>query len=495
MGSYPMTSEEIYNYIQKVFSQVESDLSDEVKSLQCNITDDSVQIDVEFLDDSKETFDFDLWRFTMRRAYLRADADIIVDTIVNFMQNNHISGSSEDLYSQWIELDHKMVYDYDGFTTDYTLYKSLDGDRFVCIFGDKDLYYPENTDPDFECETEREAREWFEDYEGFGYEDEDIENGFWEDIKSSQSLANTFERIHDKDEINWQMHDYNYDPFYEELKKYLRPGETWDAEDEYGYPADTNVSLKTLFSRMPEDTQIAFLDRFWIHNNPKDYVKSDWNIEDQIDAPEAIGKLNPGDKFVNRNGVEITIVEPAKDGRIQYNVGDECRIGSEKSIQQMLYRNNYIRMSQDIQATSSMNATDVVRWMYEKHPEFAFYDESDHGDEVELKFEISSKHLGDLTSDLDDLGIKYTTRGGRLRIYAPEDSSYDTVESSTDSYSTDDDSKYWYFTTHGVQPGSVPKGLIIYEVVDKPEGSYFSTNRVITTEALKYYDIKERAPR
>ena len=53
---------------------------------------------------------------------------------------------------------------------------------------------------------------------------------------------------------------------------------------------------------------------------------------------------------------------------------------------------------------------------------------------------------------------------------------------------------YWYFTRHGVQPGSVPRGLNIINVVDRPEGSYFETDKVITTDALDYYDIKEKSP-
>ena len=55
--------------------------------------------------------------------------------------------------------------------------------------------------------------------------------------------------------------------------------------------------------------------------------------------------------------------------------------------------------------------------------------------------------------------------------------------------------EYWYFTTHGVMPGSVPKGIDILEVKDTPNGSYFKTDKVILTDALKKYDIKERCPR
>lgn len=68
------------------------------------------------------------------------------------------------------------------------------------------------------------------------------------------------------------------------------------------------------------------------------------------------------------------------------------------------------------------------------------------------------------------------------------------IQSSEDFFDKGDGQEYWYFTKHGVQPGSVPRGLEILDVVDKPEGSYFLTNRVLTTDALKYYDIREKAP-
>ena len=67
--------------------------------------------------------------------------------------------------SEWVDLDSKSVLDYDGFYTDYTLWTN--GLQFVCIFGDNDLYNPENSDPDFETNDEDEAYEWFNSYEGF----------------------------------------------------------------------------------------------------------------------------------------------------------------------------------------------------------------------------------------------------------------------------------------------------------------------------------------
>ena len=54
---------------------------------------------------------------------------------------------------------------------------------------------------------------------------------------------------------------------------------------------------------------------------------------------------------------------------------------------------------------------------------------------------------------------------------------------------------WWYFTTHGVQPGSVPKDVNILEVRDTPNGTYFRVDAILNTSELKYYDIKERVPK
>ena len=53
---------------------------------------------------------------------------------------------------------------------------------------------------------------------------------------------------------------------------------------------------------------------------------------------------------------------------------------------------------------------------------------------------------------------------------------------------------YWYFTKHGVQPGSIPKGVEIEEIKDTKHGTYFSTYYLLTTQELKDFDIKEERP-
>lgn len=67
----------------------------------------------------------------------------------------------------------KPIQDSDGFWTEYTWYQREDGTHFF-IYGDSDIYGPEDT-PDWECESWREAYDWFSNYTGCYEEDEDEE--------------------------------------------------------------------------------------------------------------------------------------------------------------------------------------------------------------------------------------------------------------------------------------------------------------------------------
>ena len=71
---------------------------------------------------------------------------------------------------------------------------------------------------------------------------------------------------------------------------------------------------------------------------------------------------------------------------------------------------------------------------------------------------------------------------------------YEDDEDEDEIYSAVPSRKYWYFTRHGVQPGSVPKYVNILDIVDRPEGSYFLADDVISTNDLRKYEIIERRP-
>lgn len=106
---------------------------------------------------------------------------------------------SDMTQDSWKEIDTKQVRDVDGFWTDYTLYQNeLDG-RFVCVFGDKDIYRPEDGSFDWEGDSAEEAYEWFNSYEGFSDDDvfsassieldEDLLMNMFEDSKYSVQYA------------------------------------------------------------------------------------------------------------------------------------------------------------------------------------------------------------------------------------------------------------------------------------------------------------------
>ena len=80
--------------------------------------------------------------------------------------------NSEASDTRYEKLRTKQVMDSDGFLTDYTMYYDHETEQYVFVFGDNDIYDPETSDHDYECEDKESAYEWFENYSGI-YEDED----------------------------------------------------------------------------------------------------------------------------------------------------------------------------------------------------------------------------------------------------------------------------------------------------------------------------------
>lgn len=82
----------------------------------------------------------------------------------------------------------KSVYDSDGFTTDYTLYMKAEPveDRFdvsfVTVFGDSDIYRPDDGNYDYETDDLDNAIEWFDSYNGF--EDDEFDESYKEEINN-----------------------------------------------------------------------------------------------------------------------------------------------------------------------------------------------------------------------------------------------------------------------------------------------------------------------
>lgn len=72
----------------------------------------------------------------------------------------------DEYTSNFTYIDSKEVTDSNGFITEYTWYKSEDGNN-VFVFGDPDMYRPEDGNFDYETENDELAQEWFSSYTGF----------------------------------------------------------------------------------------------------------------------------------------------------------------------------------------------------------------------------------------------------------------------------------------------------------------------------------------
>lgn len=53
---------------------------------------------------------------------------------------------------------------------------------------------------------------------------------------------------------------------------------------------------------------------------------------------------------------------------------------------------------------------------------------------------------------------------------------------------------YWYFTKHGMGPGSVPAKMSVWTWFETPEGTYFASSKVLDTQELEEYEIVEKQP-
>ena len=115
---------------------------------------------------------------------------------------------------------------------------------------------------------------------------------------------------------------------------------------------------------------------------------------------------------------------------------------------------------------------------------------------LDQKVNASQSYL-DRIEELMEQGLDEETasREAYAEFY-PDD--YDADDYDDSIYSSESSNinnmKYWYFTKHGVQPGSIPKYVNVLDIIDKPEGSYFLTDTIINTKDLYDYEIKEAIP-
>lgn len=120
--------------------------------------------------------------------------------------------SFDDDFEQYTYIKSKDVNDADGYLTEYTMYYDEVEDRYVFVFGDSDIYNPNDgyEEFDYECDTERAADEWFDNYEGF----EDLDEGLINEVQ---------ERPYVEVQVGMQWAD---DEFFKQCNK-IRGNKAW----------------------------------------------------------------------------------------------------------------------------------------------------------------------------------------------------------------------------------------------------------------------------
>lgn len=93
-----------------------------------------------------------------------------------------------DISTEYTKIRSKQVLDSDGFLTDYTWYRDSDGLN-VFVFGDNEVYGPEDGYFDHEEEDDAAAEEWFNSYNGFEDDEDDWDTLDADDIYSCDKSA------------------------------------------------------------------------------------------------------------------------------------------------------------------------------------------------------------------------------------------------------------------------------------------------------------------
>lgn len=345
-------------------------------------------------------------------TYEIVKADIVGS--VRTSTKTKVTASWDEDDSEWIKLNRKSVLDSDGFYTDYTLYTN--GHEYICMFGDEDIYGPDPDYADFSTDSEEEAMEWFDSYEGM---DEDIQAATDDELEHPDQEYDSAATSINSNKLPAIYKMVNFEPG----KVYLDFG---------GGKFDNGV----YFVKDKGATLLVY--------DP--YNRSDEHNKQVLAELKENGGADAG---LNSNVLNV-IKEP------------EARLAVLRNLRRM------VKPGGDIYIT--------------------VYEGTGKGDEGPTKagYQLNRKTEG----YMDEVRQIFpdAQRKGKL-IHAVNSSTQPiTITSGTVT-----DKVYWYFTRHGVQPGSIPKSIdTLYDVIDTPEGTYFATNTILNTKELSEYEIKEK---
>lgn len=415
---------------------------------------------------------------------------------------------------KWICLDIKHVRDSDGMLTDYALYTTEDEDKYICMFGDVDAYPPDEMYADAEFDSEEEALEWFEDYTGPGDEDEDEDYDVYHDvIDAAEEL--------DEDEDDLDHPDQEFDSADTSINSTKLPaiykmisipkgsvgidfgGGKWDNAIEHIRDLGATLCVYDPYNRSKAYNKETL--KTLRANGGADWAVTS-NVLNVIKEPSARKAVLENISKITKSGAPIYIT--VYEGR-----GD-AKEGVTKSGYQLNRKTaDYLEEIQEvfpdakrkgklIVATNKGSANSSVDI---KASSEIIWDDLDWNQQIQVMKRYIRNYKGTrifedfadyINKPVEDIIDSFTDAESHEDIKIPERMQLDSEYRNDDIYSsTTLSDRYWYFTRHGVQPGSVPKYVNILDIVDTPEGSYFLADGVILTKDLRDYEIKERKPK
>lgn len=122
------------------------------------------------------------------------------------VEENLNEDSPNTVGDRYYRIDIKHVKDSDGFLTDYTWWYDAATDQHIFIFGDSEVYTPEDSSPDWETDSEDTAREWWDNYVG-PYEDDDLDEGLFNKLDALESKVLGRNRVDALDEMSEEQLD------------------------------------------------------------------------------------------------------------------------------------------------------------------------------------------------------------------------------------------------------------------------------------------------
>jgi hypothetical protein len=98
--------------------------------------------------------------------------------------------------------------------------------------------------------------------------------------------------------------------------------------------------------------------------------------------------------------------------------------------------------------------------------------------------------------DIEQLDIKFPTKESKNRSRRNRKRVNEARYSDVVPY---ENRKYWYFTTHGIGPGTIPRGVKVLDVKEGQNkkgtwGDFICLDAVLNTDELKEFDLIELAP-